>query len=101
PPDVRDGLGIAGLPAELAHLRDRGVEVGRAEVDEDARRSARPRVDRAAAFLRHLIVVPVLERSELPAEQTGIEGPRTVAVLAGDLEPVDLAVGVAHWSSFP
>jgi gamma-glutamylputrescine oxidase len=72
PADGRDRLLVVGRPSELARLRDRGVDVRGAEVDD------RPgaggvgiRVDRPARLIpvQHVVLDRTVPRLELPAEE--------------------------------
>src|SRR6266542_4906369 len=100
PADARDRLLVLGLASELAHLRQVGVDVVAAEVDNRALLAFLLRVDRAApaVVLEHAVVDPLHAGSfDRPAAQAFPELLAPVGVLRRELDVHDL---LAHLASF-
>src|SRR6266536_257889 len=100
PADARDRLLVLGLASELAHLRQVGVDVVAAEVDNRSLLAFLLRVDRAApaVVLEHAVVDPLHAGAlDRPASDAFPELLGPVGVLPGELDVHDL---LAHLASF-
>jgi hypothetical protein len=94
PADAGDRLLVVGRAAELAHARDRPVDVACPEVDDRAAPRLLGRIDRTAGLvaLEHVVLDVPAPFAELPAEERRPERLRTSAVLGRQLEVHQLTI---------